>query len=271
MSVIDSEVRKKKLVVILVVVVLMAVLVAVVPAQKELWRVVRRLTPTATATPTAPAATPTVAAATAVAKVPTATPTVPAATPTVPAATATATATPVPPTATATATPVPPTATPTATASPTPTLDPSIVHPVPKGAMPVTDELEVPAITTPEGDVETTEAELAIGGRAPANARVVVYDNQFPLGMVIADETGQWQFEPPEPWAEAEHVIVARTTDGERISQPSDPVRVVVAGERLPITGRQAIAGESLSVSLARAAILVLIAAAALFAWRERE
>jgi hypothetical protein len=100
-----------------------------------------------------------------------------------------------------------------------------------------TDELDAPAITSPEADLETSETEIVVGGTAPVNARVVVYDNQFPLGMVVADGEGEWQFEPPEPWSEAEHVIVARTTDGERISQPSNPVRVVVVGERLPITG----------------------------------
>ena len=137
--------------------------------------------------------------------------------------------------------------------------------------MPVTDELDAPVITSPEEDLETRETEVTIEGTAPANARVVVYDSQFPLGMVVADDEGKWQYEPPEPWSEAEHIFVARTTDGGRISQPSDPVRVVVVGERLPITGREALTGRNLHGSLVRIGVIVLITVAALFVWRARD
>jgi hypothetical protein len=148
------------------------------------------------------------------------------------------------------------------------------VHPAPKGVMPVTDELDAPAITSPEGDLETQETEVVIEGTAPADALVVVYDNQFPLGMIVADGEGEWQFEPPEPWSEAEHVIVARTTDGERISQPSDAVRVVVVGERLPITGREgAIKGLTLGWSRFVVQLLVigLVVIAGLYGAREKD
>jgi hypothetical protein len=104
--------------------------------------------------------------------------------------------------------------------------------------MPVTDELAVPAITSPEKGLEAKPAEVVLGGTAPASASVVIYDNQSPLGMVVADGAGRWQYKPSKPWSEAEHVVVARTTDGKRISEPSDPVRVVVVSERLPVTGK---------------------------------
>jgi hypothetical protein len=147
---------------------------------------------------------------------------------------------------------------------------------VPKGVLPVTDKLGVPAITSPEGDLETSETEIVIGGMASAKARVVVYDNQFPLGMVVADGEGKWQFEPPEPWSEAEHVIVARTTDGERISQPSDPVRVVVvvAGEQLPVTGiKPAIRGlaPEWSPFLVQLVVFGLVLIAGLIGLREKD
>jgi hypothetical protein len=271
MPVSDNEVRKRKLVVIFLGVILLALLLAAMPAQRAVWQVVMGLTPSPPATavvqvPTATATATTVPTAT---STPSPTPVPATATPTpVPAtATATATPTPVPATATSTATPTPEPPTPT----PTPTLDPSVVHPVPKGVLPVTDELDAPVITSPEEDLETTETEVTIEGTAPANARVVVYDSQFPLGMVVADDDGKWQYEPPEPWSEAEHVIVARTTDGDRLSQPSDPVRVVVVGERLPITGRGAVMGQSLHGWLVRIGVIALIAVAAVFVWRARD
>jgi hypothetical protein len=267
MPVSDNEVRKRKLVVIFLGVILLALLMAAMPAQRAVWQVVMGLTPTSEATavvqvPTATATATTVPTAT---STPSPTPVPATATPTPVPATSTATPTPVPATSTATPTPEPPTPT------PTPTLDPSVVHPVPKGALPVTDELDAPVITSPEEDLETTETEVTIEGTAPANARVVVYDSQFPLGMVVADDDGKWQYEPPEPWSEAEHVIVARTTDGDRLSQPSDPVRVVVVGERLPVTGRGAVMGQSLHGWLVRIGVIVLITVAAVFVWRARD
>ena len=105
------------------------------------------------------------------------------------------------------------------------------------GTVPVSDDLTVPVITVPESDVETSDPAIRFEGTAPIDVNVIVYDNDVPLGVVEVDEAGQWQFEPPEPLAEAEHTIVARTTDGQRVSRPSVPVRIRVVVERLPVTG----------------------------------
>ena len=121
--------------------------------------------------------------------------------------------------------------------------------------------------------LETKELDIAIGGTAPAGSSVVVYDNQFPLGMVIAEGEGQWQYKPPKPWSEAEHVIVARTTDGERISEPSDPVRVVVVGERLPVTGKLPLLdpASGWGLFLGQLGVFALIAVAALLGLRRSD
>jgi hypothetical protein len=103
--------------------------------------------------------------------------------------------------------------------------------------VPVTDELDVPVIVVPEGDLEQADSFVGFEGTAPASAEVVVYDNDVPLHVVVADGRGWWQFDPPEPLTRGTHVVVARTTDGARVSRPSAPVRVVVVVESLPLTG----------------------------------
>ncbi len=225
----DTGRQKKKLVVVLAALLLLIGLL-MVPRYGPLWRMMVTPTPT-TAVAQVPSATPTEVP-------PTATPTEipPTATPTeIPP---TATPTEVPPTATPTE--VPPTPTPTEVPpTPTPVLDPAVVYPVPEGAMAESEDLDVPAITRPDKAAESKANEVQFAGTAPAGSRVVVYDNEQPVGMVVADDDGEWQFVPPELPKEAEHVVVARTTDGSRLSKPSEPVRVVVVGEILPVTGEE--------------------------------
>lgn len=201
--------------------------------------------PTATPTEAPPTATPTN-------EPPTATPTEapPTATPTTMPPTATPTK--VPPTATPTK--VPPTATPTKvpptptaasdtsetdkTTSDTTTPATSVVYAVPEGDLTVSSELDVPAITSPEGGSEVQASEVQFSGTAPANSRVIVYDNEEPVGVVIADENGDWSMVPPKAMDEQEHVVVARTVQENTVSEASEPVKVVVVvGEILPVTG----------------------------------
>ena len=115
----------------------------------------------------------------------------------------------------------------------------SVVYPVPTGDLSEVDQLDVPEITAPQDDAAIQGTEVVVEGSTVANARVIVYDNDAPLGMVVVDGEGQWRLTPREPLSDGDHTIVARTTDGKRLSRPSDPVRVVVTKERLPVTGGQ--------------------------------
>ena len=103
--------------------------------------------------------------------------------------------------------------------------------------MTVSSELDVPAITNPEGGSEVQANEVQFSGTAPANSRVIVYDNEQPVGVVIADENGDWSMVPPRVMDEQEHVVVARTVQENTVSEASEPVKVVIVGEILPVTG----------------------------------
>ena len=110
-------------------------------------------------------------------------------------------------------------------------------HTPPPPDLPESEALASPRITLPEGGQEVLEREVRVEGQAASAARVVVYADGAPLGTAQAGAGGEWAFVAPQPLAEGEHTIVARTTDGERVSLPSAPVRVVVLGDRLPDTG----------------------------------
>ena len=234
--------------------------------------------PTFTSTPTKvpPTATQDEAEPTTVPPTATATEVPPTATPTeVPP---TATATEVPPTATPTE--VPPTATPTevpptptaasdtekpntttsdtentdttasdTTASDTTVPAKTVVYAVPEGDMAVSSEMDVPAITNPGEGTEVQANEVQFSGTAPANAQVIVYDNEQPVGVVIADEDGNWSMTPPQVMDEQEHVMVARTIQENTVSEASEPVKVVVITEILPVTGNYQAAATGMAIS----------------------
>lgn len=103
--------------------------------------------------------------------------------------------------------------------------------------MTVSSELDVPAIISPPGGTEVRANEIQFSGTAPANAQVIVYDNEQPVGVVIADENGDWSMVPPQVMDEQEHVVVARTVQENVVSEASEPVKVVIVGEILPVTG----------------------------------
>lgn len=201
---------------------------------QPIWQVVVQPTPTSTAVALLPTET-------ATSLPPTATATNTSVPPTATAVPPTSTATSLPPTPTA----VPPTSTPTSVpptptpVPPTPTLDSSVVYPPPEGDLPVSEDLDVPEITLPHGEQESQATEIAFAGSAPPGAQVVVYDNDVPAWMVVADDEGRWDLKPPQELARQEHVIVARVTDGKHVSRPSEPVRVAVIEERLPVTGEE--------------------------------
>jgi hypothetical protein len=132
-----------------------------------------------------------------------------------------------------------PTATALSTAQAEATLDigAAAVQPAPSTDLPESEKLRVPHITTPAEGIEVPDIDLIFVGEANSEANVVVYANGQPLGMVTADAKGQWTLTPPQLLPEAEYTIFARTTDGERVSYPSEPIQVMVVGERLPVTG----------------------------------
>jgi hypothetical protein len=105
----------------------------------------------------------------------------------------------------------------------------------------VSSELDVPAITSPEGGTEVQANKVQFSGTAPANAQVIIYDNEQPVGVVIADEDGNWSIVPPQVMDEKEHVVVARTIQENTVSESSEPVKVVVIAEILPVTGAQTV------------------------------
>ena len=72
---------------------------------------------------------------------------------------------------------------------------------------------------------------------APASMVVVVYEGDAQLGTAMADDAGRWQLALPQPLSKGEHSLFARTTDGERVSDPSNIVRITVLDALLPITG----------------------------------
>jgi hypothetical protein len=120
----------------------------------------------------------------------------------------------------------------------TPTADTSVVYPPPEGDLAESDDLVAPVITQPEEDLETIDVVVRFEGTAEPHARIIVYDGDVAIGMVWADAQGQWYLIPVEPLAEGEHIFVVRVTDGEQVSSASEPVRVTVYGERLPVTGQ---------------------------------
>jgi hypothetical protein len=85
--------------------------------------------------------------------------------------------------------------------------------------------------------MEVADIDLRFEGEATSETNVVVYANGKPLGMVTADAEGRWALIPPQLLPEAEYFVVARTTDGERVSYASEPLQVAVVSERLPVTG----------------------------------
>ena len=127
--------------------------------------------------------------------------------------------------------------------------------------MSVTDALHVPEIVVPESDLESAESTVWFEGTAPAHAQVMVYDGKVPLGLAVADGEGRWRFEPEEPLAKTEHTIVVRTTDGTWMSRPSKPLRVVVTGGRLPVTGGAWPGGHSRSAWLSLVLGFLLVGA----------
>jgi len=236
----DEQLRRKKIVVVIVAAAILVLLLALTPAHREIWRVVKGLPADVQQTATQASALALALTATpANTPPPTATALPPTATPTnTPPPTATPTNTPLP-TATPTNTP-PPTATPTNTPpQPEPTLDigAAAVLPAPPGDLPESEELEMPRIIAPTGGEEVLDTDVRFEGEAASDANVVVYADGLPLGMVTADAEGRWALTPPQLLPEAQHTIVARTTDGERVSYASEPVQLAVVSERLPVTG----------------------------------
>ena len=232
----DDEVRKKKTIVLVISGIFVAVLVAMVPAQRTIERVVLGITPTS-ATAIVQAATETATPSLVVTQETTLTPTPtslpPTATATVvpsPTATQEPTPTPLPPTPTPTT--VPPTATPTPSPLPeaTPTMTPTTEEPV-------SGDLLAPTIALPEDGAEVQDPLIAVEGTAPARTTVVVYEGDVSLGEGTADDDGHWQFTLLQPLSEGQHSLFARATDGERVSEPSNVVHIIVLGELLPITG----------------------------------
>jgi hypothetical protein len=237
----DDEVHKKKTIVLVISGIFVAVLVAMVPAHRTIERVVLGITPTSataivqaateTATPSLVVTQETTQTPASLTPTPTSLP--PTATATVvpsPTATQEPTPTPLPPTPTSTA--VPPTATPTPSPLPeaTPTLTPTTEGPV-------SGDLLAPTFTLPVDGAEVQDPLIAVEGTAPARTTVVVYEGDVSLGEGTVDDDGHWQFNLLQPLSEGQHSLVARATDGERVSEPSNVVRIIVLGELLPITG----------------------------------
>jgi hypothetical protein len=236
----DEQIRRKKIVVTLVAVALLVLLLALTPFHHGIWSAVHG-SPTVVAqmmsTPPSATTTPTPTAMATDTHTPTATATAthtPTATSTPPhTLTATVTHT---PTATAMAT-----CTSTATSTPTHTLTATVTHTPTATATtipsPEREALVAPRITAPTGEEKVLDTEVRFEGQAAANADVIVYDNGAPLGTTTADAAGRWTFVPSRVLSEAEHTIVARTTRGERVSPPSEPIQLTVISERLPTTG----------------------------------
>mgnify|MGYP001042412995 CR=1 FL=1 len=234
----EDEVRKKKTLVLVVAFLLIPVLLGLYAVTGPEGGLIAGVTPTTlpspsavvTVTPPLPTSTATATpSATATAEA-TATPPVPAATATAtPSATATAeaTATPV-----STPTPVPPepTATPTAVSvalEPTPT--PTVVPIAP---------LAAPVITTPPDGSVLKDDRPTIGGTAPPNTTVQVYDDGTLVGTTAADTQGDWALVADAPLGPGEHIVTAvASDDAGRTSAPSVAVTFTVAIERLPVTG----------------------------------
>lgn len=211
----EDEVRKKKTLVLVVAFLLIPVLLGLYAVTGPEGRLIAGVTPTVLPSPSAVA---------------TVTPPLPtsAATAT-PSATATAeaTATPI-----STPTPVPPepTATPTAVSvalEPTPT--PTVVPIAP---------LAAPVITTPPDGSVLKDDRPTIGGTAPPNTTVQVYDDGTLVGTTAADTQGDWALIVDAPLGPGEHIVTAvASDDAGRTSAPSVAVTFTVAIERLPVTG----------------------------------
>ena len=88
-----------------------------------------------------------------------------------------------------------------------------------------------PVITSVTDDVGTRQGNVApgtvtddtlpaIGGTAPINATVSVYDNGLLLGTAQADGSGVWSFVPSSPLTGTSHLFTAIATNGAGISGP---------------------------------------------------
>jgi len=129
-------------------------------------------------------------------------------------------------------------ATPTATPSPTPSPNPTATF-VPGVDKPTSAALPVPQITSPTTGTDLYGGDWAVEGTAPAGMTVLIYGGDGLLGQAVTDEEGRWTFSLSEPLPEGEYELVARTTDGEHVSEPSSGIMVTVIGERLPVTGAE--------------------------------
>lgn len=93
------------------------------------------------------------------------------------------------------------------------TINVDLSTPAPPVILTVTDDTG-----TRQGNVAagttTDDAQPAIGGTAPADAQVSVYDNGALIGIVAADGTGAWSLVPAIPLTGSAHVFTAVATNG---------------------------------------------------------
>ncbi len=101
------------------------------------------------------------------------------------------------------------------------------------GSSPKTDGM-VADTGVPTFDVVrvTPEGSTVIAGRAPAGQIVDIFDGATSLGMVRADDNGEWVFVPPAPLEPGNRELSLKTVDANGAVTQSDQVVMIVVPER---------------------------------------
>ncbi|MGH2905162.1 MAG: adventurous gliding motility protein AgmC [Solirubrobacterales bacterium] len=92
-----------------------------------------------------------------------------------------------------------------------------------------------PNITTPAGNITTSNATPAISGTAEANSTVTIYDGASSIGTTTADGSGNWSFTPGSALSNAAHVITARATDAATNQGPASASRTITVDTINPV------------------------------------
>ena len=91
-----------------------------------------------------------------------------------------------------------------------------------------------PVISSPSGDVTTSDTTPTIGGTAEPNSTVTVFDGVTEIGTTTADGSGDWTFTPSTPLAAGPHTITATATDAADNESASSNAVVITVDTSLP-------------------------------------
>jgi hypothetical protein len=88
----------------------------------------------------------------------------------------------------------------------------------------------VPTILSPANGASLVDGLIPVTGTAEPGSTVTIYDNGVAIGTAVVDASGNYNFNPMQPFADGSHAITVTVTDAAgNVSLPSQPRSVEVS------------------------------------------